>query len=142
MSSAVKDFTKGNTMKQLVLFSAPLFFSNLLQVVYNMVDMLIVGDVMGKEGISAVTVGGDLSHLLTFIAIGFSNAGQVIIAQYIGGGKREKIGRFIGTMSSFLFFSAVVISIVSITEEASVTQEAEETTEVAAEETTEENIVG
>lgn len=114
MSSAVKDFTKGNTMKQLVVFSAPLFLSNLLQVVYNMVDMLIVGDVMGKEGISAVTVGGDLSHLLTFIAIGFSNAGQVIIAQYIGGGKREKIGRFIGTMSSFLFLSALTISAVSI----------------------------
>ena len=92
MGSAVKDFTKGNTMKQLVIFSAPLFLSNLLQVVYNMVDMLIVGDVLGKEGISAVTVGGDLSNLLTFIAIGFSNAGQVIIAQYIGGGKKEKRG--------------------------------------------------
>lgn len=114
MSSAVKDFTKGNTMKQLVLFSAPLFFSNLLQVVYNMVDMLIVGDVMGNEGISAVNVGGDLSHLLTFIAIGFSNAGQVIIAQYIGRGDKEKIGKFIGTMSSFLFFSAITVSSVSI----------------------------
>ena len=114
MGSAVKDFTKGNTMKQLVIFSAPLFLSNLLQVVYNMVDMLIVGDVLGKEGISAVTVGGDLSNLLTFIAIGFSNAGQVIIAQYIGGGKKEKIGKFIGTMSSFLFLSAVIISAVSI----------------------------
>lgn len=114
MKSDIKDFTSGNIMKQLAVFSAPLFLSNLLQVVYNMIDMLIVGDVMGNEGISAVAVGGDLSNLLTFVAIGFSNAGQVIIAQYIGGGKKEKIGKFIGTMAFFLFLSAVVISAVGI----------------------------
>ena len=42
-SSAIKDFTEGNIAKQLILFSLPLFLSNLLQVVYNMVDMLVVG---------------------------------------------------------------------------------------------------
>lgn len=115
MKSNIKDFTQGNITKQLIIFSGPLFLSNLLQVVYNMVDMLVVGEVMGKTGISAVSVGGDLSQLLTFIAMGFSNAGQVIIAQYIGSGKKEKLGRFTGTLSFFLFISAVTISILSIT---------------------------
>lgn len=112
--SKIKDFTQGKISKQLVIFAAPLFLSNLMQVVYNMVDMLVVGNVMGKVGISAVSVGGDLCNLLTFIAIGFSNAGQVLVAKYIGAGEREKLGRFVGTLTSFLMFSALGISVISI----------------------------
>ena len=109
-NSQIKDFTKGNIAKQLVVFAWPLFLSNLLQVVYNMVDMMVVGKVLGKVGISAVSVGGDVSHFLTFIAMGFGGAGQVLIAKYIGAGQREKIGRFVGTMSGFLLMCAVALS--------------------------------
>ena len=113
-SSAIKDFTEGNIAKQLIIFSLPLFLSNLLQVVYNMVDMLVVGIALGNPGISAVSVGGDVASFLTFVAIGFSNAGQVIIARYIGEGRRDKIGRFVGTMSTFLIASSLVISVTAI----------------------------
>ena len=108
--SEIKDFTQGNISKQLVIFAWPLFLSNLLQVVYNMVDMIVVGNVLGKVGISAVSIGGDISHLMTFVAMGFANAGQVLIARYIGAQQKDKISAFIGTMSSFLMVSAVVIS--------------------------------
>lgn len=114
MKTQIKDFTKGNISSQLVVFAAPLFLSNLMQVFYNMVDMYIVGQTLGKTGISAVSVGGDLCNLLTFIAIGFSNAGQVIIAKYVGAGEKNKIGKFTGTMFFFLSVSSVIISILSI----------------------------
>ncbi len=107
----IKDFTHGDIMEQLVKFALPLFLSNLLQIVYSMVDMVIVGNRLGKVGISAVSVGGDVSHLLTFVAIGFANAGQVLIAQYIGAGERKKIGRFVGTMGGFLLSCAMIISV-------------------------------
>ncbi len=109
-NSQIKDFTKGNIARQLVVFAWPLFLSNLLQVVYNMVDMMVVGNVLGKAGISAVSVGGDVSHLLTFVAMGFASAGQVLIAKCIGAGQRDKIGRFVGTMSGFLMVCAVALS--------------------------------
>ncbi len=107
----IKDFTHGDIMEQLVKFALPLFLSNLLQIVYSMVDMVIVGNRLGKVGISAVSVGGDVSHLLTFVAIGFANAGQVLIAQYVGAGERKKIGRFVGTMGGFLLSCAMIISV-------------------------------
>lgn len=110
----IKDFTQGNITKQLVSFAWPLFLSNLMQVVYNMVDMMVVGNTLGKAGISAVSVGGDISNLLTFIAMGFSSAGQVIIARYIGGKQRDKIGKFVGTMSGFLMVCAVVLSVMGL----------------------------
>ena len=112
--SHVKDFTRGNIPQQLVVFAWPLFLSNLLQVVYNMVDMIIVGNVLGKVGISAVSVGGDVTHFLTFIAMGFSSAGQVLIARYIGAKQQDKIGRFVGTMTGFLMVCAVVISCIAL----------------------------
>ncbi len=92
----------------------PLFMSNLLQIVYNMVDMIIVGQALGKVGISAVSVGGDVSHFMTFVAMGFANAGQVLIAKYVGAKRQDKIGSFVGTMSGFLFVCAVSISTVAI----------------------------
>ena len=110
----VKDFTKGNISKQLISFAWPIFLANLLQVLYNVVDMLVVGRTLGAVGVSAVSVGGDISHFLTFVALGFSSAGQVIIAQYIGSNQREKIGKFVGTMSSFLVVCALTLSVIGL----------------------------
>lgn len=113
-NTQIKDFTQGNISKQLIKFALPLFLSNLLQVVYNMVDMVVVGNVLGKAGTSAVSVGGDVTNFLTFVAMGFANAGQVLIARYIGGKQKNKIGKFIGTMSGFLAICAIILSAVGI----------------------------
>lgn len=112
--SEIRDFTSGNITKQLLIFASPLFLSNLLQIIYGMVDMVIVGAVDGTTGISAVSIGGDLTALLTFVGMGFGSAGQVIIARYIGAGRRDVIGRFVGVMTSFLLLSAVLISAVAL----------------------------
>ena len=95
-------------------FALPLFLSNLLQIVYNMADMIIVGHKLGETGISAVSVGGDVSALMTFVAIGFANAGQVIIAKLIGAGQKHKISAFVGTMTGFLMLCAVIISTLAL----------------------------
>ena len=79
-----------------------------------MIDMMIVGNVLGKSGLSAVSVGGDVSNFLTFVAMGFSNAGQVLIARYIGARERHKLGKFVGTMSSFLISCAVFLRVVGL----------------------------
>ena len=79
-----------------------------------MIDMMIVGNVLGKSGLSAVSVGGNVSNFLTFVAMGFSNAGQVLIARYIGARERHKLGKFVGTMSSFLISCAVFLGVVGL----------------------------
>ncbi len=110
--SLIADFTVGNITGKLYKFAFPLFLSSLLQVVYNMVDMIVVGHVMGKVGLSAVAVGGDVSNFLTFLAMGFCNAGQIIISQYIGRGEKDRLGKFISTMFSSLIFIALILSVV------------------------------
>ena len=103
----ITDFTSGPIAGSLLRFASPLFLASLLQAVYNMVDMIIVGHVMGKVGLSGVSVGGDLINFLTFVAMGFSNAGQVIISQYLGAKKHDSISTFVATLFSFLFLCAL-----------------------------------
>ena len=111
----IKDFTSGPVLRTLLTFSFPLFLSNLLQALYNLVDMVVVGQVVGAPGLSGISVGGDVLAMLTFIAIGFADASQVIISMYIGSGLKEKLSRFIGTMATFMTLCAVVVSILFLT---------------------------
>ena len=110
----INDFTQGPILRTLVTFAFPLFLSNLLQAVYHVVDMIVVGHVVGEAGLSGLSIGGDVLSFLMFVSMGFANASQVIISQYIGAGLRERLSRFIGTMASALFLAAVVISVVCL----------------------------
>lgn len=103
----IKNYTSGPVLRSLIVFAIPLFLSNLLQAVYNLVDMIVVGQVVGAAGLSGISVGGDVLALLTFLSMGFSDASQVIISMYIGSGLRDKLSRFIGTMSTFLILCAI-----------------------------------
>lgn len=109
-----RDLTVGSVPKLLIAFASPLFLSNLLQAVYNMVDMIVVGKYVGSAGLSAVAIGGDILHFLTFIAMGFANAGQVIISQYTGAGRKDKINRLIGNMFTFLTICAILMTVFGI----------------------------
>lgn len=110
----ITDLTEGSVTRLLLIFAFPMLLSNLLQTVYNMVDMIVVGNYIGKEGLSAVSIGGDVQHCLTFLAMGIANAGQVILSQYIGAGNRERIKGTIGTMFTLCFGCAVVLSVVCL----------------------------
>lgn len=108
----IRDLTQGSVTRLLLIFAFPLLCSNLLQTVYNMVDMIVIGQFVGREGLSAVSIGGDVLHFLTFLVMGFSNAGQVILSQYIGAGNRDRIRGTIGTMFTVTFICAVGLTIV------------------------------
>lgn len=108
----VRDLTEGQVVPLLLRFALPLFVSNALQAVYNVVDMVVVGNYIGKAGMSAVSIGGDLLHLLTFVAMGFCSAGQVIIARAVGEKRPEDIQKTIGTMFTFLLSVSVGIAAV------------------------------
>ena len=108
----IRDLTQGSVTRLLLIFAFPLLCSNLLQTVYNMVDMIVIGQFVGREGLSAVSIGGDVLHFLTFLVMGFSNAGQVILSQYIGAGNRDRIRGTIGTMFTVTFIGAVGLTIV------------------------------
>lgn len=98
----VNDLTQGSVAKKLLVFSFPLMLSNLLQIIYGMVDMVVVGQYVGSAGLSAVSNGADIMSLATMLCMGFTSAGQVIISQYVGKGELKGINRAIGTMFTLM----------------------------------------
>ena len=108
--SMIRDMTKGSVAAHLFRFALPLLVSNALQAVYNLVDMVVVGNYIGPKGMSAVSIGGDILHLLTFVAMGFASAGQVLIARSVGAERRDEIKKTIGTMFTFLLLASLAIA--------------------------------
>ena len=107
-----RNLTKGNVAIQLILFALPFMLSNLLQTLYNVADMLIVGNFVGTEGISGVNIGGQVTFILTNIVVGLSVGGTVVIAQYLGSGDRKSMNEAIMTLITFLSIAAVVLTVV------------------------------
>ena len=110
----IKDYTSGPVARQLLTFAWPFMLSNLLQTAYNLVDMVVVGQYVGPAGLSAVGVGTDLVHFYTFVCMGFCNAGQVLISQYIGLRDRTGVAKIVGVMFTFILGLSLVISAVGL----------------------------
>ncbi len=108
------NLTEGNVLKQLIRFTLPIIASNLLQIVYTLVDMFVVGRFIGSAGISAVSAGGDTLALFTTFSMGLCSAGQVIISQFLGKNDKDSVKKTIGTMFSFVLALSLVLTAVSI----------------------------
>ena len=107
-----RNFTAGNVAKQLLLFTLPFMASNALQVLYSTVDMVIVGRYVGTAGLSAVSQSSQIVNFATMVCFGFSNGGQVLVAQALGAGKRKEMNQIIGTLFSLILILAVALSAV------------------------------
>lgn len=114
MSKIEKNLTEGSVVKQLILFALPFMLSNLIQSLYNVADMLIVGRFCGPVGISGVNIGGQVTFLMTNLVIGLSVGGTVVIAQFLGCGDRKAVRECIGTLLTSLIAAAVLMTTVML----------------------------
>ena len=112
--SLSKDFTQGNIAKQLFFFAIPFMASNALQVLYSTIDMIIVGEYVGTAGLSAVSQSSQIVNFATMVCLGFSNAGQVLLAQAMGAGKRKEMNDVIGTLFGFIAAVALIFTTIMI----------------------------
>ncbi len=112
--SLATDLTTGRPFRQLISFSTPFIISNLLQQAYNLADMAIVGQFIGSAGLAAASAGSEIAMFYLFLCMGFSAAGQIIIAQNVGLGNHRGVSRTIGTLFTWQFIVSVVLTIVSI----------------------------
>ena len=105
-----KDFTQGRVGRQLLMFMLPFMASNALQVLYSTIDMIIVGEYVGTSGLSAVSQSSQILNFATMVCLGFSNAGQVLVSQALGAGKRKEMNRIIGTLFTLILILAAALS--------------------------------
>lgn len=87
----MKDLTKGKPSKLILAFAIPIFFANLLQLTYSIVDTRIVGSYLGENTLAAVGATTTLSNLMIGFLLGLSNGFAIITAQKFGAKDHEGV---------------------------------------------------
>jgi len=105
------NLTEGNIWKTLLVFAVPILLANLVQQLYNAVDLIIIGKSMGNTGTVGVAQGGEFVNMLTMLSIGFSGAGQVYVSQLVGARETEKVRHCIGTLLTIMVLGSTVFGI-------------------------------
>lgn len=85
------DMTEGNITGHLIRFALPLLAGNIFQQLYNMVDTWVVGNFVSNEAFSAVGTVGPIVNMLIGCFLGFSSGAGVVISQYYGARRTERV---------------------------------------------------
>ncbi len=112
-NTLINNLAEGPVFSKLARFAIPIMLANLLQAVYNMVDMIVVGQFGGPAGLSAVGIGGQLQNLFLAVGMGFSNGGPIVISQQVGL-KSDKISNSIGTMLTTEMILAILVGTIGV----------------------------
>lgn len=104
-----QDLTKGNLWKQIFVFSLPLMISNLLQVLFNMADIAVVGRFAGSIALGAVGSTTTLVTLFTGFLIGMAGGVNVLIARYLGAKRPKDVEDATHTAVIICLFTGIVI---------------------------------
>ena len=109
------DFCEGSLWKKIFLFSMPLMFSNVLQVVFNMSDVAVVGKFAGPIALGAVGSTSILVTLFTGILLGLSSGVNALTALYIGSKNEKDVKETVHTAAFLCFCAGVSITLLGIT---------------------------
>lgn len=104
--------TQGSIMGSLVRFAVPFLVANLIQALYGAVDTAVVGWFCNTAGVSAVSIGSQMMHIVNSLATGLSMGGTILVAQYIGAEKHEDTQHTIATMMTMALLLALGLMVV------------------------------
>ena len=114
MNNREQDLTVGSVPKKLIRFALPLFGANLLQSFYSIVDLLVVGRIVGEVGLAAISNASMISFIINAICIGVTMGGTVIVAQYKGADNEQGQKETVGTLFSLSFIASVIVTIAGL----------------------------
>ena len=97
MKHAARDLTQGRLAGQIMVFSLPLMFSNLLQVLFNMSDVAVVGRFAGAAALGAVGSTTTMVSLFTSFLIGLGSGVNVLTARYFGARQGRELEQVVHT---------------------------------------------
>jgi putative MATE family efflux protein len=109
-----KDLTTGSVFRKMMLFALPLVATNVIQSLYNAADMFVVGNFAGPASISGVSIGGQITMMLTFLVMGFTTGATVLIGQYMGADNQEGSKKATATIITLLLFLGIGIAAVML----------------------------
>jgi putative MATE family efflux protein len=104
------DLTRGDVRRQLIQYSIPIIATTVMQTVYSLVDLLVVSRLLGSAGASGVSNSSQIVLLLTNVAVGLANGGNILISQYFGAHDKPRQEQITGTFVTLFILVGVLIA--------------------------------
>ena len=111
MRSKKIDMTKGPILKLVFLFALPICVGNVLQMLYNTVDSIIIGNFCGAASLAAVGTSAQPVEMILCIFLGLGTGISILISQYAGAKDQENLKKTVNTASAFVYMCAIPLTV-------------------------------
>lgn len=108
------DMCEGPVLKKMLIFTIPLMFSSILQLLFNAADIVVVGKFAGDNSLAAVGSNSALIGLVTNLFLGLSIGSNVLTAKYYGAKKDRHLRRTVHTSMLLSIISGVLLTFVGV----------------------------
>ena len=108
------DMCNGSIMDKLVSFALPLMLSGILQLMFNAVDIIVVGRFSGSEALAAVGSTTALINVFTNLFIGISLGANVLAARFFAAGRKEEMSETVHTSITLALISGILMAFVGL----------------------------
>lgn len=114
MQNRAMDMTTGSPYQLIFKFSVPLFFGNLFQQLYNTVDSIVVGNMVGTKALAAVGAGFPYLMIMISLFMGVGIAATILVSQRFGAKDFQGVNTIINTIYKFAVIAIVPMTILGI----------------------------
>lgn len=108
------DMCNGTLMDKLISFSLPLMLSGILQLLFNAVDIIVVGRFTGRQALAAVGSTTALINIFTNLFIGISLGANVLAARFYASGKEKEMSETVHTSITLALLSGLVMALAGV----------------------------
>ena len=108
------DMCSGPILSKILLFTLPLMFSSILQLLFNAADIIVVGRFAGDNSLGAVGSTSSLINLLTNFFMGLSVGANVLVARYFGAKQRKDLTETVHTAMMLSICSGIVLTVIGL----------------------------
>lgn len=108
------DMCNGTLMDKLISFSLPLMLSGILQLLFNAVDIIVVGRFTGSQALAAVGSTTALINIFTNLFIGISLGANVLAARFYASGKEKEMSETVHTSITLALISGIVMALAGV----------------------------
>ncbi len=107
--------TEGSISQKIIRFALPVFWGNLFQQLYNVVDSLVVGNFIGSEALAAVGSSGSLTFLLVGLVNGIFLGAGVVVSRFVGARDNENVSKAVHTTVAFGVICGLLLTLIGVT---------------------------
>ena len=114
MVHKMNDLTKGKPLKLIFQFALPVLIGNVFQLLYNLIDTRIVGEILGEQALAAVGATNSINSLIIGFLIGMTNGFAINVARSFGAKDEKELRKSAAMTVALGVLTTVALTIISV----------------------------